>query len=92
MALFSFIRKIKLPKLVTGLLGLGVGVGISAIPVPGCQAVGGKVILASGGIIIAGIAGKTRRFVKAEKGKKWIAVTEHERAVLAKLRKSKGDD
>ena len=93
MALFSFIKKIKIPKMITGILGVGLGVGISAIPVPGCQAVGGKIMMASGGIVVAGIIGKGRRFVKAEKGKKWVAITEHERQALETLRrkKKKGD-
>ena len=90
MGLLSFVKKIKVPKLVTGLVGIGLGIGISAIPVPGTQAIGGKVMWAGGAVVVAGLAGKARRLVTAEKGKKWVAITEHEREALNKLRKKKG--
>ena len=82
------IKKIwEAPKVLSGALLLSLGIGVSFIPVPGTQAVGGKMMIAGGTAIITGLIDKGVRFQKAEKGKKWVAVTEHERKLLTKLKK-----
>lgn len=83
------VKSWKIPKSVTGIAVIGVGVGVAAIPVPGTEAVGGKIMLGGAGLLLTGLAGKAKRVVKAKKGEKWVALTEHERKALEKLRKNK---
>lgn len=85
----KFIKGLKIPKTVSGIIVMGLGVGLSAIPVPGIQAVGAKVIYTGGAITIAGLSFKATKLKKAEKGKKWLALTENEREAIERLRKKK---
>lgn len=87
MGILKKIMKLKIPKTVTGLLIVGVGVGVSFIPVPAAQAIGAKIIYSGGAVVIAGVTAKAYRAKKAGPGQKWIAVTEHERETIKKLRK-----
>ena len=89
MSIFTKIASIKLPKTVTGLLTIALGIGISAIPVPGVQAVGAKVIMAGGATVLAGLTMKGVKAAKAKKGERWMAVTENERESIKKMRKKK---
>jgi len=87
--MFKFLKNLVSMKTVKGLATMAIGVGISAIPVPGLQAVGVKVIEGGGVLTVAGLLDKGRKAVKAKKGERWIAVTEKERDAIKKARKRK---
>jgi len=79
----------KTPKSITGILLTAAGIGISTIPVPVAQAVGGKIAYSGAAVFVGGLTSKAVKFKKAEKGKKWVAITENEREALKKIRKNK---
>jgi len=90
--MLKFLKNLVSMKTVKGLATMAIGVGISAIPVPGVQAVGVKVIEGGGVLTLAGLLDKGRKATQAKKGERWMAVTEKEREALKKARKKKGNE
>lgn len=86
MGMLSWVKKIKVPKMLSG--AALVGLGWAASQVPGLQGIGADMIKTGGAVVVAGVLGKGRRIVLAPKGEKLKAATAHERVLVEKLKKS----